>query len=367
MKINRHNYEEFFILYLDNELSSDDCRMVEIFVQNNPDLKEELDVLLQTKLTADKNIVFDNKNELLNISEKESINQNNYEEWLMLYMDNELSSEQKMNAESFIASHPGIKAEFEVFNKTKILADKEIIFPNKELLYKRTEKVRIVQMRWWTKFSYRIAAAVVLILAIGIATAIIFKNKNSAINNGLSFNRTKEQKTDTSNSVIRDKEKNIPMNQQNIAQQVKQSHKIIPDKQNIVVAVNKKIGNSEKSNHLPQPTNDPYRSIDIPDRGIAAMDNPKSNDLISTDLIKNNNPVTINIPPALNNQKQNKSVTDKTNHDIDAMYASESDNKKSNLRGFFRKITRTIEKRTGIDPANDDGKVMIAGLAVKLK
>jgi anti-sigma factor RsiW len=40
MKIDRHNYEEYFILYMDNELSSDDRGQVEEFIQKNPDLKE---------------------------------------------------------------------------------------------------------------------------------------------------------------------------------------------------------------------------------------------------------------------------------------------------------------------------------------
>ena len=44
MNINYHNYEECFILYMDNELSGDERRMVEAFVQQHPELKEELDL-----------------------------------------------------------------------------------------------------------------------------------------------------------------------------------------------------------------------------------------------------------------------------------------------------------------------------------
>ena len=58
-EINRHNYEEYFILYMDNELGSEERRMVEAFVQQHPDLKEELDNLLQYKLAPDTDIVFD--------------------------------------------------------------------------------------------------------------------------------------------------------------------------------------------------------------------------------------------------------------------------------------------------------------------
>jgi hypothetical protein len=43
------------------------------------------------------------------------------------------------------------------------------------------------------------------------------------------------------------------------------------------------------------------------------------------------------------------------------------DSKKSKLRGFFRKVTRTFEKRANIETTNDDNKLLVAGLAFKLK
>ena len=41
MIINRHNYEECFILYWDNELTASQKQAVENFVKENPDLQEE--------------------------------------------------------------------------------------------------------------------------------------------------------------------------------------------------------------------------------------------------------------------------------------------------------------------------------------
>ena len=83
MNINHDNYEEYFILYMDNELSIEERRRVEAFATQYPELKEELNILLQSKITADNKIVFENKNELLKNSQVPAINVSNIEEWLI--------------------------------------------------------------------------------------------------------------------------------------------------------------------------------------------------------------------------------------------------------------------------------------------
>ncbi|HRF19100.1 MAG TPA: hypothetical protein PK977_13085, partial [Chitinophagaceae bacterium] len=147
MKINRHNYEEFFLLYVDNELSSEDRHMVEDFVQLHPDLKEELELLSQFKFTPDDDIVFDNKEELLKVNGETPVSLNNYEESLLSYIDNELTEQQRIAVEQFVNTNPAAKKELELLQQTK-LQPETILFANKESLYRKEEKVRSLPVRW---------------------------------------------------------------------------------------------------------------------------------------------------------------------------------------------------------------------------
>ena len=95
MKINRHNYEEFFLLYVDNELSAADKKAVEVFVQENPDLQMELMLLQQTIVESD-NVVLDKK-EWLFMEEGIPVLQEN----LLLYADGELSPSDKKTLRNY--------------------------------------------------------------------------------------------------------------------------------------------------------------------------------------------------------------------------------------------------------------------------
>lgn len=163
MNINRYNYEEYFLLYTDNELGKDEREAVERFVEENPDLKNELTSLQGAVLHVDEEVRFPGKKELLSSNASLSIiNNDNYTEYFLLYGDNELSNEEKAQVEQYVYHNPELQGEFELFLAVKAEPDRSIIFENKESLIRQASGGRVVA--GWLKFTASIAAALIFLL-----------------------------------------------------------------------------------------------------------------------------------------------------------------------------------------------------------
>src|SRR4030095_8258367 len=164
MIITRHNYEEYFLLYVDNELSVQERRQVEACVKESGDLKEELNMLKQSVLRPDKQVVFQNKGQLMKKSSGiEPINELNYTDYFVLYGDDELSMEENDMVEQFVYKNPQYQTEFELILQARFAPDTSIVFPNKESLYRKAkEEARVIRITW-----IRIAAAAVVLLFAG--------------------------------------------------------------------------------------------------------------------------------------------------------------------------------------------------------
>ena len=376
MNINHHNYEEYFILYMDNELSSDDRRMVEAFVQQHPDLKEELDILLQYKLTPDTSVTYSGKEDLMKVNGDDPVTLTNYEEWLVLYMDNELTAGQKITIDKFLASNLSLKEEFALLQRTQ-LQPEAIIFANKASLYRTEEKVKPIPVRWW-----RIAAAAILLLGIGITTAILVNKKPSG--RDIVKGSSTEKKNDTQNQVAPTKESNSTFNESIAAENDNNKQALTPDvkqattnnvaaRQNSIVPKNKLpviiipqpikdeqiVATTNKTNNLPKPLENPdILKNDASNNAIASANIPK-------EIVNPKNSLTNNTVTTQNSQPSNIVNASYSNTD-DGADLDQSNGKKNKNRGFFRKIARTFEKRTDIDPT-DDNKLLVAGLAIRLK
>lgn len=151
--ITRENYEEYFLLYGDNELSPSAKSAVERFVAENPDLQEEWEALLHCRVDADPSDVFPNKELLLQAD-------------LLSYVDGELDEEGRRSVEEFTGRYPSKALELEQLLMTVSQPDRSIHFPDKERLY-RSERRRVLFMPW---MRAGIAAAVLGLTALLLLT-----------------------------------------------------------------------------------------------------------------------------------------------------------------------------------------------------
>jgi cytoskeletal protein RodZ len=203
MNINRNNYEEFFLLYADNELSKTERKIVEIFVQENPDLKGEFSMMKLTVNSPDEKVKLLDKSFLLK-KESSFINENNYEEIFVLYHDNELSEEQKIETEQFIDRNQTLKTEFDLIEKSKLIPENLVVYPLKKQLYRKEKSGKVIPVILW-----RSLAAAVFIGA-GLWVSISYLNKSrvsppmaTTVNN--SIQKSPEKQTNPDTNIISEK------------------------------------------------------------------------------------------------------------------------------------------------------------------
>jgi anti-sigma factor RsiW len=179
MNINQHNYEEFFLLYVDNELSATDKQAVELFAQANPDLAIELEMLQQMRLPAEE-ILFDEKMKLYR-NEANSISLANHEEQFLLYVDNELDASEKEKVETFVLQHPALQDGFTLLKQTR-LEPEHIVFADKQLLYREEKKEKPVFYLGWQRVAIAAALIGLVVLIWNVVPADKTKPQNTAGN-----------------------------------------------------------------------------------------------------------------------------------------------------------------------------------------
>ena len=156
MKIDRSNYESFFIDYLDGNLSEGQIDDILFFLQNNPDLKEELESISEFKLDLTDHI-FPDKSVLLK-TETDEISE--FDSLAIAYFENDLSDTDKQSLLKEIEGDTEKIKIFQSIERLRLIPETGIIFPNKKQLLQ--EKKKPVFFTWIT----RVAAILLLGLAI---------------------------------------------------------------------------------------------------------------------------------------------------------------------------------------------------------
>lgn len=394
MNINRHNYEEFFLLYVDKELSAADSKAVEVFVQANPDLEEEL-LMLQQSIVLPDVVSFDAKQSLLKEEEITAL-----QEDLLLLADDELPEAEKNKLLSLLSIDAVAAKEWNILQQTKLQPDDAVVFADKRSLY-RKEPAEVVRMKWW-----RVAAAAVFIGLAIWGSLMIYNNSYKKTggkddiakgngNNNNNNNTDKQQqpiaKQEATNPVstdvndIKAQQENNIIAQQQVAVTTPQKNTVTQkavDKNKQVVKDNNEEDNAipkeeiavtnqkdlkKPSNNLPTPLYNninneernkntiaavPYKSEDAgndPQNGKALANNELQNKLNGADNVATN-PIA---KTAVYNENEN------------ASYINTDNKKRSKLGGFLRKVSRVISRTT--NSSGGDGKsVKIAGFDIAI-
>ena len=149
MNIDRNNYEEYFLLYADNELTDSEKVEVIMFLKQNKDLEEEFRMIHYTISKPDVNVELADKSFLLRKNEGSFINEKNYEEVFVLYHDNELTENEKLETEEFLSHHAQLKNEFDLIGLARLTPEDSVIFPNKKQLIQEKKTGKVVPVIFW--------------------------------------------------------------------------------------------------------------------------------------------------------------------------------------------------------------------------
>jgi hypothetical protein len=362
MNINSNNYENFFLLYADDELNAEERALVEKFVEQHPSFKEELYILTQTKLPKENTLIYPHKADLFKHANINPINESNYNEYFLLYTDDELNAKDKKLVEAFTTLHKEKEAELYLLQCTKATPE-NIVFKDKSLLY-RTQKSypRRTYIRWIS-----IAAAASVLLT-GIA---VWTNNNNNNNN----------KTSAASQISF-----APVDKNNAKETQQQQQTLIKQQpagylNNIVVEKNNNITKPGKIEHIKNTVDSKTTFIETTNNTIEEKNADILSNKYSIETINNNindNTTTLHDiakfddelkPLDINQQAKEKKLLQQETMNNENIVFLDTDNneKKRKLRGLLRKTSRFIEHLTNADDADDKPVVRIAAFEIAKK
>lgn len=395
MHINRQNYETFFLLYADNELSAAERKTVEEFVDANPDLAEELQSLLDVILPAEISTA-DFKSNLY----KKEIELDSLQESMLMALDGELDPVQAKKIQSAIKADINLQKEWNTWQQTTLDPKDKMVFADKKSLY-RKEEGRVVSISFW---RVAVAAAVLLFgLFIGIN---YFKKQDAAQSEFVKSNANHGQSKETGSKPATSDPINTPQtvaeekDTNTEAQQSTASADPGSDKQKTVnesqVSGKKQpvnTDNAEKSIAVKPATNNKREEKPVANSktSLENINNPSGNESTAS-TVTNNKGVEVTEVEKIPEQQLASTTTDKkkiaapsrpvidynsippmeTNsyaktasfsdsdpgNDNKVLYMSEGTINRTKLGGFLRKVKRTIERNTSVKTGNG---IKIAG------
>lgn len=180
--ITRDNYESYFVDYLDGNLPENQIDQFLDFLNQNPDLKEELH-LFEEVVLPEENVVFRGKEQLRKSSSEEKLR---FENKAIAYLEGDMDAHESRAFGTYLTQHPELQKEYKQFEKTRLIPDSSVQYTAKSKLYHKP--VRTMVMSWVAR------AAAVVALVWGINSLIQTPKKTELAQNKTEFSPAKTEK-----------------------------------------------------------------------------------------------------------------------------------------------------------------------------
>jgi len=185
MKINRHNYEEYLLDFIEGNLTEEEAIAVNSFLDKNPDIKAEAEQLLDCNLNQE-HYHFKNKALLKKDLSIDIEGITKFEQLSIAFLENDITSEEQLQLDEMLKKSEAKQYEHQVLQNTRLNADLAVIFPYKSRL-KQYQLNNVGRKKFY--FAVSMAASITLLAGIiffgtqdNNRYALAFENSHSKLN-----------------------------------------------------------------------------------------------------------------------------------------------------------------------------------------
>jgi hypothetical protein len=242
MKIDRNNYEAFFLDCHEGTISSADKAKLDKFLSENGDLEREFQDFVNISIQPEK-IVYQAKSFLKKeLSDVSVINSENFDEFCVAKLEGDLLENENVTFEKYLNNNANSAIDYKIYLKTLLEPDKSIVFNNKSQLKRRELQKKTNPVYFWLSAAASIAALLVLYF---------------------SFNKPNELKTLAKNEIQIEK----PKNQQN------EFHGITQQKESSKIENSEVVGQKNSKSELKQTETliDKVKGIEAQPSGLTSI------------------------------------------------------------------------------------------------
>lgn len=93
------------------------------------------------------------------------INLENYEEYMVMHADGELSPSEEQELMNFLYEHPELQSELTAFSMTKMIPDTDIVFEKKDALMQPVEGKKVIAFPVWRKYAVAAGVAAIFLVS----------------------------------------------------------------------------------------------------------------------------------------------------------------------------------------------------------